>query len=679
MKHCFIFFLCLTFSLAVGAVPAQRGIWKTVTLADGSKVQAELRGDEHMHYYQTADGTCLLPEANGAVAVSRKQIAAMHQVRQREARRVILGQEHEPYVGKRKGLIILMNFADKAFADAHTLDFYKCLANEQGFDYDDFVGSVKDYFFAQSNGLFELDFDVVGPFTAKNNFAYYGSDDGTTLDVRAEELIMEACLAADNEVNFADYDWDDDGEVEQVFVLYAGQGQAGGGSAETIWPRESRLSVHGSAFNTNDGKIVDTYACSSELNKQLKSDGIGTICHEFSHCLGIPDMYDTRSGGNFGMGNWDLMDGGSYNGNGRIPAGYTSYERMYCGWLQPVWLRQDTIVGDMKALCEGGDSYIIYNNDYRREFYLLENRQPSGWDAALPGSGLLVLHVDFDADIWKNNLVNTTGMGNVYERCTVVHADGDAGTSADSQANDVFPWQNNNQLTDTSMPSWGAYHSNALDKSVTNITQNADGTIGFSFVGVDDYVESDALLKETFSNCNGQGGNDGLWNGDAGNGQFMTDVDGWTCQATFGADKCAKLGSRRTSGAITSPSFNIDGTVELSFRAAPWDEEQTSVSVTVSGDATITPTDFILTAKQWTDCTATITGSGDVQLTFTPSNNRFFLDEIEVRNEVSGIRQIDFSSPVVESYDLQGRKVGPSVKGVKIEITQDGQRRKVVR
>lgn len=146
-------------------------------------------------------------------------------------------------------------------------------------------------------------------------------------------MVAEACLAADSEVNFADYDWDGDGEVDQVFVLYAGLGEAAGGDDDTVWPHMWNLSSSDYRKSlTLDNVKVDTYACSSEMTKDYDTfgypdivSGIGTFCHEFSHCLGYPDMYDMNYK-NFGMATWDLMDYGNYNGKGFIPSGYTAYE-----------------------------------------------------------------------------------------------------------------------------------------------------------------------------------------------------------------------------------------------------------------------------------------------------------------------------------------------------------------
>jgi hypothetical protein len=162
-----------------------------------------------------------------------------------------------------------------------------------------------------------------------------------------------------------------------------------------------------------DGVTIDTYACSSELTIDYYNnnviDGIGTICHEFSHCLGFPDMYDYTQK-NFGMGDWDLMDRGCYNGDGCgfVPAGYSSYEKWCAGWLEPIELKdEDVEVTDLKPLSQGGDAYVIYNDKNPDEFYLLENRQNVNWDAELPGKGLLVLHADYDPEIWEWNVVNT--------------------------------------------------------------------------------------------------------------------------------------------------------------------------------------------------------------------------------------------------------------------------------
>ena len=129
------------------------------------------------------------------------------------------------------------------------------------------------------------------------------------------------------------------------------------------------------------------------LGYRKRVDGIGTICHEFSHCLGLPDMYDTQ-GNQYGMGTYDLMDQGSYNGDSFQPPYYSAYEKWYCGWATPTELSEATTVKDMKPVAEGGQTFVIYNDNHKDEYYLLENRQQQGWDGSLYGKGLMITHVD---------------------------------------------------------------------------------------------------------------------------------------------------------------------------------------------------------------------------------------------------------------------------------------------
>ena len=186
------------------------------------------------------------------------------------------------------------------------------------------------------------------------------------------------------------------------------------------------------------------------------------------------------------MNAWDLMCSGSYNGNSYIPAGFTSYEKMYCGWYQPIVLNNDTIVKDMKPLSEGGEFYIIYNDAHPDEYYLLENRQKTGWDAALPGNGLLVIHVDYDPLPWQYNFVNNyTSYPNYnnHERYTVIAADNNRGSN--DVATDTYPYNDNDSLTNTSLPRAELYNLNPdgihyTSKPITKIRQE-NGLVSFEF------------------------------------------------------------------------------------------------------------------------------------------------------------------------------------------------------
>ena len=503
----------LSFTTAF-AVPAKPGQTRYLTLADGSTVNALLVGDEHGHFWQGADGKAYQAVAGSGYfqPVDRRAVIERASVRRAAAnsRRVrrLPGRsnvgELSAITGQKKGLIILVNFSDVAFKTADDNVLYQRIANEENFSYGDFKGSMRDYFYDQSQGQFELTFDVVGPVTVSNSQEYYGSNDSDENDEHPAEMVIEALQLADSQVDYADYDWDGDGEVEQVYIVYAGQGEADGGAAETIWPHEWLLAAaayygDGSGPQTLDGVKIDTYACGGELDGDGNIAGIGTMCHEFSHCLGYPDFYDTDYSGGQGMGYWDLMDGGSYDGNGYQPAGYTSYERWVAGWETPTELTNTQSISNMEALQNGGGSYIIYNKGNRNEYFLLENRQRVGWDASLPGAGLLILHVDYDADAWTDNKPNDDPS---HQRMTWIAADNDyqyvieEGTkyyTFAGMAGDTYPYGTNNSFSKTSTPAATLYNKNTdgtnyLDSSVESITQNSDGTVSFQFKGLDTAV-----------------------------------------------------------------------------------------------------------------------------------------------------------------------------------------------
>ena len=283
--------------------------------------------------------------------------------------------------------------------------------------------------------------------------------------------------------------------MEQVVVIYAGQGEANGGGKTAIWPHEWELteSDYGKYLQLDKVRI-STYACSSELSSPTRIDGIGTICHEFSHCLGLPDMYDEDQK-NYGMGYWDIMDNGCYNGNGFQPAGFTAYEKMYCGWLEPTVLSRDTLISGVEPLSEGGEAFIIYNDAHPDEFFMLENRQMTSWDKSLPGSGLLVYHVDYNADAWFWNVVNSyTTYYDIYnkeyendhERCSVVQADNNKSKLPKGLAGDTYPYQLNDSLTAFSKPATTLFHEDLqgnqkLQVAVMNIRKNGNKTISFDF------------------------------------------------------------------------------------------------------------------------------------------------------------------------------------------------------
>lgn len=707
--------LCLV--LSVWAVPAKRGVWCSISLVDGTEVKAQLVGDEFLHYYVSEDGTKYVQdEATGLyrkmtdeVTAQRRAAVRRAQAQGRQKRMLRKAQASNVFQGTKKGLIILVQFTDSKFKSGHDLALYKRIANEVNYSDNNFRGSIKDYFKAQSHGLFELDFDVAGICQLQHTYAYYGKNSNDN-DVRAGQMVAEACLwAHEHGTNFSKYDWDGDGEVDQVFVLYAGHGEASyDKDPDTIWPHMHYLSAsdYGKALSL-DGVTVDTYACSSELNGDGNLDGIGTFCHEFSHCMGFPDLYDTSYAGWFGMGDFDLMCSGSYNGDSKCPAGYSAYEKAECGWLtlkDMTDVEKETSIAGVQPMSADGDAYVIKNKGHEDEYYILENRQKTGWDSYLPASGLMITHVDYDADIWDWNMPNTSGKyedanGNTktndHQRLTIFRA----GKSTDEygDASDLYPYGSNNSLTKTSSPAAILYNTNSngskyMHVAIKDIAIAADGTASFT-LSKEEHQGGDVpvtpsgsiLLHESFDECDGTGGNDGIWGGRSiGAGTPTYDNKGWTSTQgkVYASSACVRVGTSSVNGDITTPSFTVNGKAVLSFKAGAWNTsgDGTTLNLSVS-NGTISPSSVTMKKGEWTDYNVTITANGNVKTTFKASKLRFFLDEVKVTDaSTSGIQEISASrsSSIVAYYTLGGIQVAAPSSGIYLARYADGIIKKVV-
>lgn len=708
--------LCLV--LSVWAVPAKRGVWCSLSLVDGTEVKAQLVGDEFLHYYVAEDGTKYVQdEATGLyrkmtdeVTARRRSAVRRAQAQGRQKRMLRKAQANNAFQGTKKGLIILVQFTDSKFKSGHDLALYRRIANDENYSGNNFRGSIKDYFKVQSHGQFELDFDVAGICQLQHPYAYYGKNNSQKEDVKPGEMVAEACLwAHEHGFDFSKYDWNGDGEVDQVFVLYAGHGEASYKDANTVWPHMFYLSAsdYGKPLSL-DGVTVDTYACSSELNGDGNLDGIGTFCHEFSHCMGFPDLYDTSSdGGWFGMGDFDLMCSGSYNGDSKCPAGYSAYEKAECGWLtlkDMTNIEQETSIVGVQPMSADGDAYIIKNKGHEDEYYILENRQKTGWDSYLPASGLMITHVDYDADIWDWNMPNTSGKyedanGNTktndHQRLTIFRA----GKSTDEygDASDLYPYGSNNSLTKTSSPASTLYNTNSdgskyMHVAITDIAIAADGTASFT-LSKEEHQGGDVpvtpsgstMLYESFDKCTGTGGNDSIWGGRSiGAGTPTYDNKGWTSTQgkVYASSACVRVGTSSVNGDITTPSFTVNGKAVLSFKAGAWNTsgDGTTLNLSVS-NGTISPSSVTMKKGEWTDYNVTITANGNVKTTFKASKLRFFLDEVKVTDaSTSGIREIEGSrsSSIVAYYTLGGIQVTVPSSGIYLARYADGTIKKVV-
>lgn len=636
MKKIILSIALAMLTLTASAVPARR-TQRTLTLSDGTQVTATLSGDENYHYWKTADGRAfVMNEENIPQEISLQQAQSKlqakvqarnaHRIAKRTKHKAAWGAETNPISGERKGLVILVNYKDKKMQ--HTQAEYNDYFNKAGYSDNNCTGSVRDYFLSQSYGKFSLDFDVMGPVTLSKNLAYYGDNDSDGNDKHAAEMVAEAVKLAVSGIDLKRYDWDGDGYVDQVYVVYAGYGEHADAPANTIWPHEFELSEaakynDGPGALTINGVTIDTYACSSELRGSSgnKMDGIGTACHEFSHCLAIPDMYDTSADGeNFGMNVWDLMDYGSYNGEdgyGETPAPFTSYERMYCGWLTPVELTQPCNVNDMPAITKEPVAYLIRNANpkFPGEYYLLENHQQESWDAYAPAHGMLILHVDFNSNAWKQNTVNNVAS---HQRMTIIPADGKL--SHYNTAGDTWPGTSKKTaLTDSSNPAAKLYNLNSngrkfMGHPIENITEK-DGLISFTFdggkalpqlatptalpatqvtasgftaqwqkvEGATSYevqltatgnnegsIEESILLDENFKGFNNGKTQDG--NQDVANKlDEYTHTTGWTGLKLFTTPRNeVKMGSSKNAGRLTTPAISPSNDVITVVIVARW-------------------------------------------------------------------------------------------------------------
>ncbi len=461
MKKLLLSLTLLLLTLSTFAVPAYRG-WQTKSQPDGTTIQVRLIGDEFYHYWQDQAGNVVKCDSLGywrvvesqptpATIKARRQASAMLQSRPKKA---VGSVNLAP-----RGLVILVNFKDTKFNASNTQGAMNDLMNSSSYTHNGATGSVRQFFSDQSDGQYKPDFDVIGPVTLANTVAHYGANDASDNDVLPGDMVVEACSIANAQhaVDFTRYDNDSDGYVDFVYIIYAGKGEADGGAANTIWPHSwdvySAAASGYASFNksqyyaraTFDGKRVLNYACSGELSGVGARTGIGTIAHEFGHVIGLPDLYDIDYGQNYEdeatPGAWHIMDGGSYNNHGKTPPNYTIYDKYFLGWKTPI--NPGATAQNLSLIANGQSGYqgyqIASSNSLltatsTNTVYYIENRQQSGWDAYLPGHGLVIWKIMYDQSVWNDNAPNAT-LGTI--RYAVVSASG--ATTGIGTAADPFP------------------------------------------------------------------------------------------------------------------------------------------------------------------------------------------------------------------------------------------------
>lgn len=521
MKH---YLLTAALLLGLGTstmmgVPARRDIVHSVTQPDGTVVGLTRIGDEHTHYYLTSDRLPVLVDAegrycyatlsdNGTVTVS--EVLAANPAERTESQRAFVATLNPeaiatsianrrgpsranqstgkglsgaciPHMGNVKALVILVQFTDSKFKVTSPHEYFTDFLTKEGFSQHKGTGSVRDYFIASSAGNFTPEFDLYGPVSLPNNCAYYGSNDVWGNDLRPGHMVYDACKLLDSEVNFKDYDLNGDGYVDNVYIIYAGKGEASYGAATTVWPHRWTMSAAYGSSPSFDGVRIEDYGCCNEWD-DVTPCGIGTFCHEFSHVLGLPDLYTTTYSEKamyLTPGPWSVMDYGSYNNDGRTPPSYSIFERNAMGWIDPIVLDGAASV-TLDNIHDTNQGCIALTSS-ANEFFLFENRQQTGWDKYLPGHGMIVWHIDYNNRIWENNSPNNDA---THQYIDIEEAGGRADND-DSAILASYPFPGTSRVTsftDDTKPSMLTWAGKSLGLPITNIVEKG-GIITFDVAG----------------------------------------------------------------------------------------------------------------------------------------------------------------------------------------------------
>lgn len=482
-----------TMATSLLAVRARPGVIDYVQ-PDGSIVKIKLHGDERFHFATDEKDNLIVAADNGrydyaleqsdgilvssGISVSNsvdllkgKQVKAsayyaksQMQTKEGEAK-YRYSSSAFPTVGKPHSLVVLVEYPDFRFKDEKPLEYFRDFLNGDNFTDEGATGSCRKFYSDNSFGKFVPTFDVYGPVMMQHNRSYYGGGD----ERNACQMVVEAVHALDDSVDFSQYDHNDDGFVDSIFIIYAHKGEASSGIKDAVWPYSWELLEEGVDLRA-DGVRFNMYGCSNELQKDDQIDGIGTFTHEFGHVLGLPDLYHTNDSYDYTTPyKWSVMDSGSYLNDSRTPCNFSAFERYSLGWLVPEEIVAD---GDytLPPLADSNRAYIMTSESNEDEFFMLEYRPRTGWDGYLPYGGMLVWHIDFVQRMWDYNIVNNRKDHHCVE---LVRAD--ANSSTDSQSGDPFP--GTKKITYfglDSNPSLSAWNGDAL-----NVTSISD-------IGIDD-------------------------------------------------------------------------------------------------------------------------------------------------------------------------------------------------
>ena len=551
------FIICiimLLFSMDALCVPARKSP-VYLRQPDGSVFQAHIKGDEFTRIKTTASGHAIVQDNDGwwcyasytpdgkksstgwkvgddapasvlmesleipYARLSEKAAARRRSIQPEEAalKRINRLPSTKGTGMTKHGLVILANFSDVKFN--YGKEDFERLLNEEGYSVNAAKGSAKEYFDEQFQGLLEFEFHVTDIVTLPKNRAYYGGNDSDGNDKKPAEMIRDACIAADEQIDFSLFDDDKDGEVDNVFVFFAGQDEAEGADEECIWSHAWYLGSGAGIRLELDGMVIDRYACTSEISLAYTGgkepdeyiSTIGTFCHEYSHTLGLPDFYDTdyEESGGIAAGLWtrtSLMDGGNYNDLGRTPPYYNALERMIAGISEPKVLEKSGTY-TLDPVHKNGDSYIL-KTENENEFFLFECREHYRWDKNIGGTGMLAYHIDLTSGSFEDwlsyNEVNTDPL---HQNADLLEADGrsDAfsGMEAFNEAKQniagiFYPYDDSDSISADTTPglvNWDGSRSGCIIESIRK--EENGSRIKFNFLGNDNVRMPPAVVNIT--------------------------------------------------------------------------------------------------------------------------------------------------------------------------------------
>ncbi|MCF0219496.1 MAG: M6 family metalloprotease domain-containing protein [Muribaculaceae bacterium] len=512
--------------LTSSAIPAMPGV-RTVTQADGTTLKVRLVGDEFCHfttteddypltevnglyYYATAgeDGVLVSSgiravdadlRSNDAIdflrAIDTDAERAKLATRGLAAREKVFGHstvtdEPEfgpmratgmgiidgetmlfnkfPHHGEHTSVVVLVQYQDVKFQVENPQEFFERMTNEEGFNEYDFPGSMRDYFIASSNGVYKPSYDVMPVITLANDRAYYGTADKYGYEEHSSEMALEAVeqLYTNYGVDFSKYDTDGDGYIDNIVVIYAGEGEGTGGPKECVWQHMGKAGGE----KLYNGVKANTYVCINEWYTapgMNQPGGMGVFVHEFSHALGLPDEYAPDYNHYNTPGQWSVMDSGCHLNNTYNPCLHSAYQAYCLGWNDV-----EILSGNRElTLTPHGKVYAI-ETDKRTEFFMFEARYPEGWDAYLPIGGMIVWHIDYNSAIWKSNNPNTN---QYHQRIDLVEADNKEGDN--TRKNDAFPGRSNQypEFTKDTKPALTTWNAYDLGMGIINIARASNG------------------------------------------------------------------------------------------------------------------------------------------------------------------------------------------------------------